>query len=452
MRMISSTALKKISHFLLSTSLPLFSVNSFAATGDPLPGLTANELAYFEAGKELFGEDEAVPDGLGPTFNGTSCGGCHSHPAVGGSSGPVNPQFDMATALGARNIVPGFITKNGPIREARFRRNPDGTPDGGVHGLFVITGRSDAGSCNIRQPDFAGEARRNNLSLRTSSPTFGGGLIESIPDASILANQNANAARKKQLGIKGHVNRNDNDGTITRFGWKAQNKSLTIFAGEAYNVEQGITSELFPTKRDESENCTVNGTPEDHIQFEETTPIAAMNDIIMFSTFMRFLAPPEPLPLTPRAQEGQRIFDQIGCALCHTPTFKTGKSSTEALSQKDVNLYSDLLVHHMGKKLDEGLRQGTADTDEFRTAPLWGLKDRLFFLHDGRTNDLTQAILEHSDSGRPDSFDAQRSEDGKPDPKPKPDKGKSEANEVIKNFERLSQDDKAKLLEFLKSL
>src|SRR5262249_10937006 len=159
----------------------------------------------------------------------------------------MNPEFLAANVNGGPNKIPSFITADGPAREARFKffLNSNGTlssnPDGGVHDLFVISGRSDGGACAIRQPDFAHHLALNNVSFRIPTPTFGAGLIENIPDETILANMNANRFAKNQAGISGHPNRNGNDGTITRFGWKAQNKSLVIFSGEAYNVEMGVT-------------------------------------------------------------------------------------------------------------------------------------------------------------------------------------------------------------------
>ena len=118
------------------------------------------ERQYFDVAKEVFQEVDAGPDGLGPRFNLDSCSGCHSQPTIGGTSPATNPQVAVATLMGAKNVVPSFITANGPIREARFVRNRDGSPDGGVHGLFVITGRSDAPGCNIAQPNFAAELAR----------------------------------------------------------------------------------------------------------------------------------------------------------------------------------------------------------------------------------------------------------------------------------------------------
>jgi len=222
-----------------------------AGAGGILAGLSPAQNAVFEAGLEDFAEEDGIGSGLGPRFNLDSCAGCHTQPAVGGTSPAVNPQVAVATAFGARNTVPSFLRLHGPVREARFKYKPDGSRDGGVHALFVISGRvdptGDATGCTIKQDDFEGNLFRNNVIFRIPTPTFGAGLIEMIRDATIVANQKDSPTAKAALGIAGRPNRNGNDGTISRFGWKAQNKSLLLFAGEAYNVEQGITNELFPT-------------------------------------------------------------------------------------------------------------------------------------------------------------------------------------------------------------
>jgi CxxC motif-containing protein (DUF1111 family) len=395
----------------------------------PLPGLTPSELASFQEGLNRFNEIDSVTgtqpgatgSGLGPRFNLNSCTGCHAQPTVGGSSPAVNPQVAMATAYGATNVVPSFIHANGPVRVVRF------VSDGGVHNLFTITGRHDATGCTLAQPNFEQALAQGNAVFRIPTPVYGTGLIESITDAAILANKAANATAKAAMGITGHENRNGNDGTITRFGWKAQNKSLLLFSGEAYNVEIGVTNELFGTERDETPGCTFNATPEDHTNFAATTPALGMSDILGFASFMRWLAPLQPQPPTASTQRGQQVFVQAGCALCHTPTFTTGTSTSPSLSQKPVILYSDLLVHHMGTGLADGILQGTAAGDEFRTAPLWGLGARLYFLHDGRETDLTQTIQAHQSSG-------------------------SEANGSVAAFNALPAAAKTDLLNFLKSL
>ncbi len=260
--------------------------------GGPIPGLTSAQLAAFVNFKNTFTEVESVSTGLGPGFNLNSCSGCHAQPAVGGSSPSINPEIAMATANGANNTVPHFLSQNGPVREVRFVQNPDGSADGGVHDLFSISGRSDAPGCTEAQTDFS---NTSNLRFRIPTPTFGGGLIEAIPDSTILSSLASNSQTKTHLGISGHVNTTGNDGTVTRFGWKAQNKSLTIFAGEAYNVEEGVTNEVFPNERNANPTCMYNGTPEDITTFAPNQ----FSDIEAFSMFMRFLAPPKPAgPLT----------------------------------------------------------------------------------------------------------------------------------------------------------
>src|SRR6202040_665858 len=193
--------------------------------------------------------------------------------------------------------VPWFIVPNGPVREARFKKS-NGNADGEVHNLFVITGRTDATGCNISQFDFlpagnplTGQGGNANIIFRIPTPVFGAGLIEAIPDSAILANLKADASLKSALGISGHpnshlsgnVNRSANDGTITRFGWKAQNKSLLLFASEAYNVEMGITNELFPQERDETPGCLFNATPEDTLHFTTTAAQAGNSNPAVIS-------------------------------------------------------------------------------------------------------------------------------------------------------------------------
>src|SRR5262245_45300292 len=153
-----------------------------AGAGDAIDGLTIGQRNAFVAGGEDFAAAEEVPDGLGPRMNLDGCGGCHIQPANGGTSPAVNPQFAFATANGALDTVPAFITANGPIREARFVRNADGTADGGVHAIFTITGRPGATGCVLAQPNFAAEQANNNVIFRIPTPVFGLGLVSQITD------------------------------------------------------------------------------------------------------------------------------------------------------------------------------------------------------------------------------------------------------------------------------
>jgi len=479
--------------------------------------ITNNELALFNEGINRAGQLEStcdtcadVPDGspvtglgeldpifpqfhtnsngLGARHNADQCLLCHAQPTLGGSGGflvpnpgqgtpmqPENPLFRLVPLrFGKQNVVPSFEQQYGPIREVRFKFNSDGTRDGSVHQLWVVTGITKdptLTSCTLTQPDFAGQSSVNNLSFRIPLQMFGLGLIDSIQDRQILASFNATAVQRAALGIGGHPNRSANDNTITRFGWKAQNKSITMFGGEADNVEMGITNELFPTATEEDPGCQGPDKPEvnDVTRTEKNdngppanqnfnNPVHILADWMQFSLLMRFMDAPQPDP-NPSASaiRGKTVFSNIGCSLCHTPQMQTAPVMNSAvLENRPVKLFSDLLVHHMGAGLADDIIQGQAGPDEFRTMPLWGVGQRMFFLHDGRTSDLMAAIQAHSSARTSTSMTVSGSlltavlaarkglpDDGFPD---------SEANAVIQNFNALSASDKQAILDFLRSL
>jgi hypothetical protein len=477
-----------------------------ASAGAPLNALTPVERSLFDEGLQRAIQLEAVCDdcadltlgtftdpanadlvtqtnsaGLGVRFNGDQCLSCHNQPALGGSGGfmvpnpqdppnrqrkPENPMFDLIPhRKGATNSVPSFIQQYGPIREVRFARKPNGTPDGGVHQLFTVVGRTDvfpAGQTNtcsaaVLPPiDFEMQSKNGNTRFRIPLQLFGLGILDGIQDREILDRHNATAAIRAELGIGGTPNRSGNDGTITRFGWKAQNKSISIFAAEAYNVEMGITNDLFPQATDETPECTaVKSEPNDIFRTDPSdvrnqsffNPLHEMPDWLMFAAFMRFLDAPQPVAFSTSAQRGQQLFGidasvpGIGCFACHTTTMITpARSETEALQNVTAHPYSDLLIHHMGRGLADDITQGLATGDMFRTTPLWGVGQRIFFLHDGRTDDLLQAIEAHS-SPADDCGGSQA-----------PCYGPSEANAVIQRFKGLAKQDKQALLDFLRSL
>jgi hypothetical protein len=439
--------------------------------GSPAPVNPLNKLPELD---QFFPQFTTNSNGLGARHNADQCFACHFQPGLSGSGGflvpnpqqvaagatpnpPENPQFDLIPhRFGKKNIVPSFEQRFGPIREVRFKFQVDGSgnilrdengnpiPDGGVHQLWVVTGISNdptLGGCALTQPDFEKQVRQNNVAFRIPLQMFGLGLIDSIQDREILAHQAATASQRAALGIRGHPNRSGNDGTITRFGWKAQNKSITMFAGEAYNVEMGITNELFPQAKEEDPGCAGNpdqkpepndvtrmGT-DDSINQAFNNPLHILADWMQFTLLMRFTDAPQPDPNpSPSAIRGRTVFNTVGCALCHTPTMQTAPTLISAVLQnRPVNLFSDLLVHDMGDGLADGISQGAAGPREFRTVPLWGVGQRIFFLHDGRTNDLPTAILDHASNG-------------------------SEANAVVKAFNALSVADKQAIIDFLRSL
>jgi CxxC motif-containing protein (DUF1111 family) len=476
--------------------------------GNPVGGLTAAQQAFFTAAQARFDVIETVPSGLGPGFNELSCGACHVFPAVGGSSPTTNPQVTDANTLGATNEIPSFVTANGPIREARFVLHADGTPDGGVHDLFSIQGRSDAPGCVFAQPNFVAALAENNVIFRIPPPTFGDGLVEMVSDSNLQSAVAAQLQQNASLGISGQFNLSGNTGNITRFGWKAQNASLMMFAGEAYNVEEGVTNDVFPDKRnDPTPQCAPNPLPEDTVNTVDTinsgSTVSDNNpDTINFALFMRLLAPPTPaIPLSTSAtassstssttsaasssisttstansttpasttvamasvlpmaaasstsstsamtasssssatasatsiNAGLQAFINVGCSGCHIMNQTTGNAAlidttaNPTVSNITINPFSDFAVHNMGTGLADGVSQGNANGNQFRSAPLWGVGQRTFFLHDGRTNNLLTAIEQHASSG-------------------------SEANGVIAQFNMLSTTDQQNILNFLRNL
>ncbi|MBV8139108.1 MAG: hypothetical protein JO121_26280 [Deltaproteobacteria bacterium] len=443
-------------------------------TGAPLGSVSTTDgtLQFFQNGLSRFNATDSVSNsptannGLGPRFNSNSCVSCHGQPAPGGTGPAVNPQFLFTNGspplVAPNNSTPSFITANGPTREARFPFffNSSGqvntsAPNGGVEDLFTVTGRADAGSCALSQPPFEQAAQANNIIFRIPLATFGDGLVENLDESTLLSNQSANL--NNNFGVAGTFNHNGNDGTIARFGWKAQNKSLELFAGEAYNVEQGVSNEVFTQDRPLPEedqsgtglpanclNLSLKGYPEDSTNFTATpnqdpfvSNASVPSDVVQFAMFMRFLAPPPTGGVVRNGQSvsaetisnGAALFSSVGCATCHNSVINSTQPSsfTASLSQQPVNAFSDFEIHHMGAGLADNVGQGGAGGDQFKTAPLWGLGQRIFLLHDGRTSNLFKAILQHQGQG-------------------------SEANNVIEAFTDLDNSQQQAVLDFLRSL
>jgi CxxC motif-containing protein (DUF1111 family) len=445
--------------------------------------------------------------GLGPAFNMNSCSGCHAQPAIGGSSPALNPQVanGFANLDGASNPADTsqFLSAGGPVREVRFIQNSDGSLDGGVHDIFSIAGRTDAPGCNLQQPNFDQQIANHNAIFRIPTPVFGGGLVEMVSDSALRDNLAATSSQRQALGIGGVLNTNGNDGTITRFGWKAQNKSLLLFAGEAYNVEMGVTNNVFQSDRFPAGTsdatvaaCTFNTSPEDFVNTINgtvntivggvTKPNPNLNttvgttsemssDIVNFASFMELLAPPTPVTSygsvsSTSITNGSNLFSKIGCSLCHSPTLVTNQQNGKgaaggaentlftALGGVTFHPFSDFAIHHMGSTLADGVSQGGAGPDQFRSAPLWGVGQRIFFLHDGRTTDLVQAIEDHASSGR-DCVVTESSEQFTREPGDNQYQTSSqsrtcgsEANQVIQAFNNLNQHQQQDILNFLRSL
>jgi CxxC motif-containing protein (DUF1111 family) len=338
--------------------------NPAPVLGDPLPGLTPAQLLQFTEGLDEFEHEEDAAGGLGPIFNNISCVACHNSGGTGGASAILvtrfgrmeNGIFDPLEALG------GSLLQDNAIDDSILEMVP---------------------------------MAANVTASRQSTPLFGLGLIEAIPDEVILRN----AMRPPVDGIRGRAAKITDVASgkirVGRFGWKCQQADLLTFAGDAYLNEMGVTSRLFPEENAPNGDLAKLAVfdlvedPEDTVD-----PATGRSDIDAAASFMRFLAPPQPLPMTASAQQGRLLFSQLNCAVCHLPSMTTARSNVAALSHKQVNLYSDLLLHDMGS-LGDGIVQADAGARELRTTPLWGLRASAPYLHDGRAPSIDAAIRAH---------------------------------------------------------
>jgi len=330
--------------------------------GDPLPGLTAAQLQLFAEGKADFEKTEDVEGGLGPIFNESSCVACHNGGATGGGS-------------------PRNVTRFGLTQEGKY--DPLDSLGGSLLQDHAIL--PDALETIPQQA--------NTVARRNSTPVFGLGLVDAIPDEAILRN-----VRKVPVdGVKGKavVTTDVASGKtrVGRFGWKAQQTSLLAFAADAYRNEMGVTNRFFPTENAPNGDAA-KLAKSDFILDPEDAPATGLADFEKAANFMKFLAPPPGLPLTPSAAAGQALFASTGCVVCHAPSLLTGPSKDPAFDRKEVRLYSDLLLHDMGT-LGDGIVQAPANGREMRTAPLWGLRFSAPYLHDGRAPTADDAIVAH---------------------------------------------------------
>ena len=352
--------------------------------GDPLLGLTAAQMVTFEGGKHAFTETEGFADGLGPVFNGTSCGECHVAGGIGGAGFDLE-QSRVTRIGGMRNGVYSDLPElGGPVLERRSIKEFDADliRDYGV-------------ACPILPEIIPTNAEY--VSRRITTPLFGLGLIEAIPVAQIL--RNADPFDLDRDGISGRPNLVMNPETqqyeLGRFGWKSQVSSIHVFAADAYLNEMGITSSTFPNEN-LPQGLTFEPLWDPKLDPEEEDGVdGEPNDVDLFADFMRFLAPPARKTVTAEVTRGESVFAQLKCTACHIPSMTTGAHSVAALANKPVRLYSDLLLHDMGSDFNDNVRQSVADGGEWRTAPLWGLSVREFFLHDGRATTLDAAIRMH---------------------------------------------------------
>jgi CxxC motif-containing protein (DUF1111 family) len=363
-------------------------------TGDPLPGITPTEFSEFRRGLEDFREIEEAEEGLGPLFNGTGCAVCHNVPAIGGSSPMTELRGGFRDAAGRFHIL-------------------------GETTLFQMFSLPDH-RCQAVIP-----VEANVIARRAPIPLFGGGLVEAIPDETLLALEDP--FDRDRDGISGRaavvVDKATGQRRVGRFGWKAQIATLLTFSGDAYTNEMGITNDVFPEEprggisEARLRECDRLKDPEDSVD-----PRTGKRSIDNFEAFMKFLAPSPRGPITDEVRFGEQVFAAIGCASCHVPMLSTGANASAALHRKPVPLFSDLLLHELGT--GDGIEQGAAEPDEIRTPALWGLRLRRPLLHDGSAATTDDAVRRHA----------------------------GEASGVIERYRLLTNEQRRALLVFLDSL
>ena len=333
--------------------------------GDPLPDLNDDQLARFNAGKAVFEQAFTPEQGLGPLFNADACGECHEDPVVGGAGDELETHIAVPAAGGTCDML---LARGGPVFQAHA------TP-----ALTAATGDTSEplpGEPYIR-------------ATRSSPDVFGMGLLDAVPERDILSR--ADSADRNKDGISGRANR-FMDGRVGRFGRKAFVPSLDEFNTGAFVIEMGITN---PGALVEE---TIGGAPIPPAADSTPEPELGAEALAFALDFVRFLAPPPPVPLTSSAQRGRALFSSYGCVSCHTPALKTGANKVRALNYKTVYAYTDLLLHDMGPERAD-ICLGLASPSEFRTEPLMGLRFLQQFMHDGKASTPDEAIEMHGGEG-----------------------------------------------------
>jgi CxxC motif-containing protein (DUF1111 family) len=337
----------------------------------------------FEDDLEVFQADDTIDEGLGPVYNARSCGDCHANTIFGGSS-QINE-----------------------IRAGRF----DGTTFTDHPGGSLINDRAIDPS--IQEQVFTND---DVHTFRTSPTLLGAGYVEVIPDSEFTRIRTAQPAGMKGTIINVPVLEAPGTTRIGRFGWKDQHASLLSFSADAYRNEVGITSPLAPTENRFHNSATAVAAfdtvpdPED----PGTTANPFGEDVEAFTRFMRSLRVPIPNPAPDSPSDvaaGEILFRQVGCDNCHTITITTAAEGTSfnggnlivpaALASKNIHPYSDFMLHDVGT--GDGIVQngGPGTRNKMRTAPLWGLRARTRFMHDGANVTPRDAILRHAGEAAP---------------------------------------------------
>jgi CxxC motif-containing protein (DUF1111 family) len=331
---------------LLPPDAPVPAVGAF---GGPVAALSGEEEAAFLRGRGRFDRDFSIDEGVGaPRFNGDSCRACHFEPVLGGS-GP----------RGVNVMRHGLLSTDGafvPPTVGTILHRVNAHPEDPI--------RAQAGAVVFEH--------------RQTPPLFGLGLVEGIDEADIVALADPDD-RAEPFGISGKASYTDG-GRFARFGWKAQVPDLDEFARDAFSAELGLTLPY-------AEGRTFGRLFDDDDVPDPEIDAATLADV---AGFVRTLGPPPPGPVVDpvAVSRGEQAFADLGCADCHVPTLPGADGP--------VALYSDLLLHDVLPDGEPGVEDAAAEVGEYRTAPLWGVGSSGPWLHDGRADTLTDAILGHA--------------------------------------------------------
>lgn len=346
--------------------------------------------AAMDTAAGVFTEIETPEKGLGPIYNATSCVDCHQNMAVGGAA--------QTTVLRAGHVSRSEHSRDNYLHDSNRRSDTNGSSGTFTAATAVLTdGETIPDRSLINQRAICADAQSHvttaeNVSTpRLALSVLGDAFVEAVSDATFLALAKQNGGE----AIMVPVLESSTISEVGRFGWKDQHASLFSFAGDAYFNEMGITNELFPDEV--ISTCEPAGVPH---------PNDVDHDLVNLTLFMRATKVPPRGPITAQVNQGQAIFEAIGCATCHVSTLVTAPAGTTihggayvvsaALGGKQFHPFGDFLLHDIGT--GDGIQQnGPADTAyKIRTAPLWGLRTRTQLLHDASAITVEQAIQKHS--------------------------------------------------------
>jgi CxxC motif-containing protein (DUF1111 family) len=333
-----------------------------AAPGAPWPGTRGQELQAFDAGRALFHRAFTPEEGLGPAFNNPRCSSCHDVPTLGGA-GVERVQKATRFENGRCDLL---AEEGGEVFQQRT------TPLLEAKGVLAepVSGRANA------------------LILIAPPQLYALGAIAAIPDDEILAQ--ADPDDRDEDGVSGRASMTP-DGRVRRFGRKATIATLREFVEVAFLREMGLTTRQFPHEGAFGGQPFPEGT--DPARDPEVND-AKVDQIVRFIELLARPVPSAPPEARDSIAQGKRTFERIGCVKCHTPRMRTSASPIRAISRKNMPLYSDLLLHDMGPALASICAPDAAPA-EWRTTPLYGLRLRMQYMHDGRVQTIESAIRLH---------------------------------------------------------